>query len=116
MGNVKLEKSKAYQLVDLHQYVPHSVVIHPIFIKSTGNISVISYDAGVTKEGEKSPFDAFIQVIEGAVEIHINDQSHLLKTGQVLIIPGHSTRKIIARERVKMLSTTIKSGYEDEHI
>jgi quercetin dioxygenase-like cupin family protein len=116
MGNAELEKSRAYKLVDLLEYLPDSIVIHPVFIKNTGNISVISYDAGVTKVQKKSPFDAIIQVIEGEAEIIIDDQSHLLETGHIIIIPAHSTNTILAKERFKMLSTIIKSGYEDEHI
>lgn len=116
MRNDELKKSKTYKLVDILEYLPDSVLIHPIFRKNTGNISVVSYDAGVTMVEKKSPFDAFIQVIEGAAEIIIDDQPHLLETGQAIIIPAHSTNTIIAKVRFKMLSTIIKSGYEDERL
>jgi quercetin dioxygenase-like cupin family protein len=46
-------------------------------------------------------------------EIIIDEQSTQLETGQVMIIPAHSANKVKANERFKMLSTIIKSGYED---
>lgn len=60
-----------------------------------------------------SPFDTFIQIIEGKAEIIIDDKTTILKTGEAIIIPAHSKNTIIANERFKMLSTVIKSGYED---
>jgi len=37
----------------------------------------------------------------------------LLETGQSIIIPAHSRNSIKANVRFKMLSTIIKSGYEE---
>jgi hypothetical protein len=43
----------------------------------------------------------------------INDVSHLLETGQSIIIPAQARNTLKANVRFKMLSTVIKSGYED---
>lgn len=110
---LEFEKSKALIVVEIIEYVPDSVVIKTIIKKSTGNISAISFDSGEKLEEKTSPFDTFIQIIDGKAEIIIDGNSHLLETGQSIIIPAHSPNSIKANNRFKMISTIIKSGYED---
>jgi quercetin dioxygenase-like cupin family protein len=109
----ELEKSKAFIVVEILEYIPNSVLIKTIIKKTTGNISAVSFDSGETFSERTSPFDTFIQIIDGKAEIVINDKSHLLDTGESIIIPAHSRSAIKANIRFKMLSTIIKSGYED---
>ncbi len=113
MGNFEFEKSKAFIIVEIIEYVPNSVVIKTIIKKTTGNVSAVSFDTGEILTEKISPFDTFIQVIDGKAEILIDGESNLLVTGQSIIIPAHARNTIKANERFKMLSTIIKSGYED---
>ncbi len=109
----EFEKSKAFIVVEILEYIPNSVLIKTIIKKTTGNISAVSFDSGETFSERTSPFDTFIQIIDGKAEIVINDVSNLLDTGQSIIIPAHARNTIKANVRFKMLSTIIKSGYED---
>lgn len=113
MENTELKTSLAYQLVDVVDYVPRSIVIKSILRKKTGTVNVSSFDAGEVLAAKISPFDNMVQVIDGVAEVIIDEKSTQLETGQVIIIPAHSTNKMKANERFKMLSTIIKSGYED---
>lgn len=113
MKNTELKTSLAYQLVDVVDYVPRSIVIKSILRKKTGTVNVSSFDAGEVLAAKISPFDNMVQVIDGVAEVIIDEKSTQLETGQVIIIPAHSTNKMKANERFKMLSTIIKSGYED---
>jgi quercetin dioxygenase-like cupin family protein len=76
----------------------------------------MAIDTGEALAEKSSPFDTFIQVIEGAAEVIINDISNTLRTGQAIIIPAHATNMVRANERFKMISTIIKSGYEGASI
>jgi quercetin dioxygenase-like cupin family protein len=109
---LELEKSKAHITVEIIEYVPNSVVIKTILNKSTGNISVMSVDVGEGLIEKISPFDTFVQVIEGKAEILIDGNSVMLNTGQSIIIPAHKTNRIKANVRFKMILTVIKSGYD----
>ena len=113
MENNELEKSIAFILVEILEYVPNSVLIKTIIRKTTGNVSAVSFDSGETLTEKISPFDTFIQVIDGKAEIVINDKSNILETGESIIIPAHSRATIKANVRFKMLSTIIKSGYDE---
>lgn len=109
----EVEKSNMFIIVEIIEYVPNSVVIKTILKKTTGNISAVSFDSGEGFAEKTSPFDTFIQVIEGRAEIIIDSTPHDLMTGQSIIIPAHTRNMIKANERFKMISTVIKSGYED---
>jgi mannose-6-phosphate isomerase-like protein (cupin superfamily) len=110
--NVELEKSKSHIIVEIIEYVPNSVVIKTIIKKSTGNISIMSFDSGEGLTEKTSPFDTFAQIIEGMAEIVIDNETILLQSGQGTIIPAHSPNFIKPNGRFKMILTTIKSGYE----
>ena len=106
-------KSKVFNIVEIIEYIPHSVVIKTIIKKITGNVSAVSFDSGEALSEKKSPFDTFIQVIDGNAEIVINDISSLIDAGQSMLIPAHSCNTIEANVRLKMLSTIIKNGYDE---
>jgi quercetin dioxygenase-like cupin family protein len=109
----ELEKAKAFIVVEILEYIPNSVLIKTIIKKTTGNVTAVSFDSGETFAERISPVDTFIQIIDGKAEIVINDVSHLLETGQSIIIPAQARNTLKANVRFKMLSTVIKSGYED---
>jgi len=113
MENTEFIKSDAFNVAEVIDYVPNSVVIKTIIKKITGNVSAVSFDSGELLCGKTSPFETFIQIIEGNAEVVIDDKSNLLETGQSIIIPAHTRNTIKANEKFKMISTLIKSGYED---
>ena len=108
----ELEKSKAHIIVEIIEYMTNSVVIKTIIKKSTGNISVMSFDSGEGLTEKTSPFDTFVQILEGKAEIVIDKKSNILESGEGIIIPAHSPNFIKPNGRFKMISTIIKSGYE----
>ncbi len=109
----EIEKEKVFITVEIIEYIPNSVVIKTILKKSTGNVSVISVDSGEGLTEKMTPFDTFVQIIDGKAEIVINKISTLLMTGQSIVIPAHQSNLIKPNGRFKMISTVIKSGYED---
>ena len=112
MDAIEMEKSKAHITVEIIEYVPNSVVIKTILKKSTGNISVMSFDSGEGLTEKTTPFDTYAQIIEGKAEIVIDGIAMLLETGQSVIIPAHARNHINPNGRFKMILTIIKSGYE----
>lgn len=113
MKKSEFEKSKAFNVKDTLEYLPNSVVIKSILWKNTGEIRALSFDTGEVLIGHVSPFDTLLQIIDGNAEIIINEDSILLESGQSIIVPAHSNNIIKANVRFKMLSTIIKSGYEE---
>lgn len=109
----ELEKSKSHIIVEIIQYIPNAVLSKTIIKKTTGNITASSFDAGEELAEKTSPFDNYIQIIHGEAEIIINEKKHCLKLGEGIIIPAHARHCFNANVQFKMISTIIKSGYED---
>jgi len=112
----EIEKSKSHILIEIIEYVPNAVVTKTIIRKTTGNVSVVAIDTGETLAKNISPFDTFLQIIEGNAEVVIDKISNILHTGEAIIVPAHTSNVVKANERFKMISTIIKSGYEESSI
>lgn len=113
MDNNLANKAVVLNTNDLIEYAPQSVVRSHLIRKTTGSISIVAFDAGNEMTKKISPFDFFIQIIDGKAEIVIDGKPRLLVTGQWIIIPAHSRSTFKAEVRFKMLSTLIKSGYDE---
>lgn len=112
IAGAEVDKSKVLIIVEIIEYVSHSVLSKTIIKKLTGNVVVTSFDTGEGLTERISPFETFAQIIDGKAEIVIDGHSNILETGQSIIIPAHTSNTIKANERFKMISTIIKSGYE----
>ncbi|GAC1593028.1 MAG: hypothetical protein NVS3B19_14950 [Ginsengibacter sp.] len=107
-----IEKGTNHIIVELIEYISNAVLCKTIMKKTTGNVTVSSFDTGEALSEKISPFDTFLQIIEGTAEIIISKKSTIVDCGQGIIIPAHSSHIVKANERFKMLQTIIKSGYE----
>ena len=105
-------KSTPHIIVEIVEYVDNSVVMKTILKKLTGDVGLMSFDAGEGLAEKISPFDTFLQIIEGKAEIFIDGKSNVLLTGQGIVVPAHRSSSINANGRFKMISTVIKNGYE----
>ena len=115
-GTAEIEKSEALIIVEIIEYMPNAVVSKTIIKKTTGNITVSSFDAGEELAEKLSPFDTFIQIIDGTAELTINDKKFNLKLGEGIVIPAHTRHYFNANVQFKMISTVIKNGYEESDI
>ena len=113
MDTSELEKSKFHIIVEIIQYISNAVVSKMIIKKTTGNITESSFDAGEELPEKIAPYDNYIQIIEGVAEIIIKNKIHKLGLGEGIIIPAHAQHSFNAKQQFKMISTIIKSGYED---
>ena len=111
--NTSLAKAAARIIVEIIAYVPNAIVSKTIIKKITGNITVSSFDAGEELAEKIAPFDNYIQIIDGSAILNIAGKEIKLVPGQGIIIPAHASHRFHANEQFKMISTIIKSGYED---
>jgi len=110
--NAELDKATQMITVEIIEYVENAVVIKTILKKSSGNISIMSVDTGEGLNERTSPFDTYVQVIDGKVDLVINEKLFPLKTGDSIIIPAHASNLVKPDGRFKMIQTVLKSGYD----
>jgi quercetin dioxygenase-like cupin family protein len=112
-NNGELEKAIPHIVVEIIEYVENAVVSKTILKKSTGNVTAMSFDTGEELADKISPFDNYVQIIDGSAQLVIDNETHQLKLGNGIIIPAHAQHCFTAKEKFKIISTIIKSGYED---
>ncbi len=91
------------------EYSDQSIVSKPVMKTPGGNVSLFAFDVGQELSEHTAPFDAMIQVLDGTAQIRINDNVHLLNTGDSIIMPANEPHAVKAVKKFKMLLTMIKS-------
>jgi hypothetical protein len=70
--SVELERGKAHIIIEIIEYVPKAVVSRTIIKKTTGNITATSISIGEELGERTSPFDTYVQIIDGTAELKID--------------------------------------------
>lgn len=110
--NGEIEKGTSHNIVELIEYEHNAVVSKSIMKRATGSINALSFASGEGLNEKISPFDTYVQVIDGDAIIEIDGKSSKLNTGDGILIPAHKPSHINPNGRFKLLLTVIKSGYE----
>jgi quercetin dioxygenase-like cupin family protein len=111
--STELKKAIPHIIVEIIEYVPNAIVSKTIIRKTTGNVTASSLDAGEELAESTLQFDNYIQIIHGAAQLRINDKTYKLRLGEGITIPAHAKHCFTATEQFKMISTVIKSDYEN---
>jgi len=112
MSGLEIEKSKIHVVVEIVQYIPNAILSKTIVKKITGNIVAFSFDAGEEQTERKTPYDNFIQIIDGSAQLLLNGKVIQLSKGDGIVVPADVNHSFQAKEPFKMISTMIKSGIE----
>lgn len=113
MNSKDVEKGLAHIIIEIIEYIPNAVVSKTIIKKTTGNVTAVSLAVGEELGERTIPFDTYVQIIDGAADLIINDKRIKLKLGEGIIIPAHSKHMFSASEQFKMITTVIKSGFDE---
>jgi len=93
----------------LINYQTGSVVSRQILKKDKGNVTLFAFDEGQGLSEHTAPFDALVHVLEGEAEITISGVSHLLKGGEMILMPAGQPHAVKALKPFKMILTMIRS-------
>ena len=96
-------RGKPLNLVGGIEYAAGSVVSKTLLDKKTGTLTLFSFDAGQGLSEHTAPFDALVNILEGAVEIKIDGSPIILKKGEMVIMPANKPHALNAVKRFKML-------------
>ncbi len=102
------DKKKAFSLEDAIDYASGGVVSKQVTKNKGGNITLFSFDKEQGLSEHTTPFDAFVQILDGETEINIGGEIFQLTRGQSIIMPANIPHSLKATERFKMLLTMIK--------
>lgn len=96
-------------LAGLVDYQTGAVVSRTVVDKQAGTVTAFSFDDGQGLSEHIAPYDALVYVMDGAVEVTIDDQPHRVEQGEMIIMPAHLPHALRALTRFKMLLVMIRS-------
>ncbi len=93
---------------DLVSYQAGSVVSRTLIGKSAGTVTVFAFDSGQGLSEHTAPFDAMVQIIDGAADITIEGSLFKVKEGEMIIMPANKPHALKADEKFKMILIMIR--------
>ncbi len=100
--------SKPQELKNLIDYSDDSVVSKTILDKPVGTITLFAFDKGQGLSEHTSPYDAFVEIIDGSAKLVIAGKEIVACAGQIIIMPANVPHSVTAEEKFKMLLTMIR--------
>ena len=102
------KKGAVLHLASLIDYSEGGVISKQLIKSPAGNITLFSFDRGEGLSEHRAPFDAFVQILEGTVDITVNGTLFTVKAGESIVFPANAPHALTAVEKFKMLLTMIK--------
>jgi quercetin dioxygenase-like cupin family protein len=109
MSNTFLSAS-ILNFANLVEYSSNGIVSKRVIDRSSGTITLFSFDKDQKLSEHTAPFDALVQVIEGKAEIIIAGKKFIVNAGESIILPVGIIHAVNAVEKFKMLLTMIKEN------
>lgn len=94
---------------DLVSYQDGAVVSRTLINKSVGTITVFSFDQGQGLSEHTAPYDAMVEILDGEAEITITGKKHLVKEGEMLIMPANQPHALRGVKPFKMMLIMIRA-------
>lgn len=102
------EKATVFSPINNIEYSKNSIVSQQITKNDVGNITLFAFDKDQQLSEHSAPFDATVLILDGEAEIKIGGTPHVLKTGDIIIMPANIPHAVFAISAFKMLLTMIK--------
>jgi quercetin dioxygenase-like cupin family protein len=90
-------------------YFDESVVSKTLLKKEAGNITLFAFETGQVLSEHTAPFDAVVYILDGEALITIGGDSHIVGTGEMLVMPANIPHALKAEKRFKMLLVMLRS-------
>lgn len=109
MGTNEFRKGEKFTFSNSIDYADKAVVSKHVLKSEMGNISLFAFDQGEGLSEHTAPFDAVVSLVDGQAEVIIDGVSHILSTGETIVMPANISHALKAVKQFKMVLTMIKS-------
>lgn len=103
-----IEHATPLSLKELVQYDEGKVASMTLAQETGVGVTVFAFDAGEGVSTHSAPGDAMVQILEGEAEITIDGEKHILKEGEIIVMPKNIPHAVKAVTRFKMILTVVK--------
>ena len=98
----------AQRLADLVTYADGSVVSRTIAQEKAATLTLFAFDTGQALSEHTTAFDAYLEVLDGEVDLVIGGKAVTARTGDVVLMPAGVPHAVNATRRFKMLLTMVR--------
>jgi quercetin dioxygenase-like cupin family protein len=105
----EIPMAEIQSLKDLVAIQSRAVVSRTLIDQKAGTLTLFAFDQEQGLSEHTAPFDAFVQVLAGEVEITIAGTPFCLVEGQVILMPAHQPHALRAISPLKMLLFMVRS-------
>jgi quercetin dioxygenase-like cupin family protein len=104
--------SDVIQLYSLVAVQPGAIVSRVLVKNKAGNITVFAFDEGQELSEHTTPFEAFIQVLDGEADIRIAETTHRVGAGHAIVLPAGVPHAVKAPVPFKMMLVMLRGAVE----
>jgi quercetin dioxygenase-like cupin family protein len=108
LNPAELAPARAVRLHEELAYQAGAVVSRTLAKTRGGSVTLFAFDAGQELSEHTAPFDAFVQVLDGEVELVIGGASVPARTGETVLMPKGVPHAVKATTAFKMLLTLVR--------
>jgi quercetin dioxygenase-like cupin family protein len=101
-------KITPYLLKDLTAYQDGSIVSRELIKTGGTTITSFAFAEGQGLSEHTTPFNALVQILDGEAMITVDGKKHLVKEGEILVMPANSPHALQAIKKFKMLLTMVR--------
>jgi quercetin dioxygenase-like cupin family protein len=107
-NETKIPDSEALELAELVEYSDDSIVSRTLAEREGGTITAFAFDEGQALSEHTTPYDAFVQVLDGEAELIIGGQEVEVSEGELAVMPADVPHAVRAPEKFKMLLVMLR--------
>ena len=105
---LKVPAGQAIPLAAYVDYAAGAVVSKTLLDKDAGTLTLFAFDAGQGLSEHTAPYDATVQILDGAAELTIGGAAVAAPTGSLVVMPANIPHSVRAVQRFKMLLIMIR--------
>ena len=100
--------AEATSLAGLVSYADGSIVSRAIVQEKAASLTLFAFDAGQSLSEHTTSQDAYLEVLDGEVDLVIGGKAVVARAGEVVLMPAGVPHEVNARQRFKMLLTMVR--------
>lgn len=104
-----LPPAEPAHMAALVDYAGGSIVSRALVQNSAGSLTLFAFDTGQALSEHTSPYDAYVQVLDGNAALRIGGQPVAAGAGEIVLMPAGISHALEAKQRFKMLLMMIKA-------
>jgi len=96
-------------LKELVAYAPGAIVSRVLTKNDHCNLTLFAFDAGQGLTEHTSPFDAYVVLLDGKMEISVGGQAATPQVGEMVFMPATVPHALRAEAAAKMLLVMVRA-------